>query len=192
MSSFKFKNGKQDKPPHSNKFDSRSDSDSESNDKELLSRSCFKLRPTAEQLLKLISALRTRLVIDFEMDTLHVRNYPNPTSSYRFRSYLIHNGVVVADGFNYTAETVHSEEAVISGLFKRVQGYRGNLTKNTVKWERLLRTNAEERVQRQCKKVVSEKASKVKVGSVFEFEFKFGDGIGLGPRDRQREVSCCA
>ena len=135
----------------------------------------IKLGATSKALIEIIPSLCGRLCKDFDINTLRILDYPNSKTNCKFLAYLIHQGVVVSQGFNVAPETLHAEESIIGQFFKRNSKFRDCLTKNTAKWQRLLRSNIEERVQRQHEKV----DSKVEVG--------YGIGFGL----RQREVSCC-
>lgn len=108
----------------------------------------------ANKLLELVSSLYRRLVNDFDISTLWIRDYPNPKANWRFRAYLMRNGKIVSEEFNHTTQFLHAEEAVITSFLNRNPMFRRNLTKRRTKWKRILRSNAEECVQRRNKKVV--------------------------------------
>lgn len=178
-------------------YDSKTDSENEEPEKikSISKRSPkIKLGATSEQLLKLIPYLYGRLASDFDINTLRINDYPTVDTGYKFRAYLIQQGVIVSDGFNYTSASIHAEEDVINRFLKRSRNLRnGGLTKNIAKWQRILRTNAEECVQRRRKKVVQN----IKVDIQFGIQYKEEYGIrGFRSKffrgdESNRTISCC-
>ena len=148
----------------------------------------FKLGATSDKLLKLVPYLFSKLTTDFNIDILHIKDYPTTDSNSKFRTYLIHQGVVVSEGFNYTVEPIHAEEDVINRFLKRDRNFRnGGLTKNAAKWQRLLRTNAEECVQRRRKKVVKVDTNVDEDNGFRRFRYELFGGYGFN-----KSVPCSA